>query len=102
MQPFTEKTIRIIKEIPPGRVMSYGQIAIEAGSPRGSRQVARILHSMSDKYELPWHRVVNAEGRVVLANEEAKLAQIEFLRTEGVEVDQKGKVDLKQFRYNPS
>ncbi|RNF38411.1 MGMT family protein [Planococcus salinus] len=102
MQPFTEKTIQIIKEIPPGKVMSYGQIAVQAGSPRGARQVARILHSLSEKHELPWHRVVNAEGKIMLRDEEARHAQTVFLQTEGVEVDQSGKVDLKRFRHDPN
>lgn len=64
MTPFTEEVIRIIKHIPRGKVMTYGQIAGEAGSPRGARQVVRILHSMSEKYELPWHRVMNAKGEL--------------------------------------
>lgn len=101
MQKFTEKTIQIIKDIPPGKVMSYGQIAAQAGSPRGSRQVARVLHSMSAKFGLPWHRVVNAEGRVVLSDEEARHTQLVLLRAEGVEIDGNGKIDLQRFRHNP-
>ena len=61
MNPFTERVINIIKSIPIGKVMSYGQIAKVAGSPRGARQVVRILHSMSEKHKLPWHRVINAK-----------------------------------------
>lgn len=44
---FTERAVAIIKQIPEGKVMTYGQIAGLAGSPRGARQVVRILHSMS-------------------------------------------------------
>ena len=44
---FTERAVAIIKQIPEGKVMTYGQIADLAGSPRGARQVVRILHSMS-------------------------------------------------------
>ncbi|MFC0471513.1 MGMT family protein [Halalkalibacter kiskunsagensis] len=54
-----EKVLDIIKHIPVGKVMTYGQIAKFAGSPRAARQVVRILHSMIRKYNLPWHRVVN-------------------------------------------
>lgn len=43
---FTERAVAIIKQIPEGKVMTYGQIAELAGSPRGARQVVRILHSM--------------------------------------------------------
>lgn len=44
---FTERAVAIIKQIPEGKVMTYGQIAGLAGSPQGARQVVRILHSMS-------------------------------------------------------
>lgn len=102
MQPFTEKAIRIIKEIPAGKVMTYGQVAACAGSPRGGRQVARLLHSMSSKYELPWHRVVNAQGQIMIQDPEARFAQQTFLQKEGVEVSTNGKVDLSRFNYAPA
>ncbi|MDP4172315.1 MAG: MGMT family protein, partial [Bacillota bacterium] len=59
MERFTERAMEIIKQIPAGKVMTYGQVARVAGSPRAARQVVRILHSMSEKYSLPWHRVLN-------------------------------------------
>lgn len=46
LSPFAGRVIRLIQEIPPGKVATYGQIAFMAGSPRGARQVARILHSV--------------------------------------------------------
>lgn len=102
MQPFTEKAIETIKEIPIGKVMTYGQIAACAGSPRGARQVARLLHSMSRKHDLPWHRVVNVQGKIAVQNEESRFAQLQFLQNEGVEVDRNGIIDLKRYRYDPS
>ncbi|GAB6927378.1 hypothetical protein JCM10914A_13610 [Paenibacillus sp. JCM 10914] len=53
LQPFTERVLRIIKEIPEGYVMTYGQIAAAAGSPIGARQGVRILHLMSKAHKLP-------------------------------------------------
>ncbi|MGB8461220.1 MAG: MGMT family protein, partial [Priestia megaterium] len=47
---FTERAVALIKQIPSGKVMTYGQIAHLAGSPRGARQVVRVLHSMSKKH----------------------------------------------------
>ncbi|MBM7539898.1 MGMT family protein [Amphibacillus cookii] len=94
MQPFTEKVIKQIKAIPTGEVRSYREIAMEAGSSRGARQVARILHSMSAKYDLPWHRVVNAQYHIALPKGEARDTQISRLRQEGVKVDEQGKIDL--------
>lgn len=102
MQPFTVKAIEIIARIPKGKVMTYGQIAAHAGSPRGARQVARLLHSMSRKHGLPWHRVVNAQGKIVVQDEESRFAQLRSLQKEGVEVAQDGIVDLNRYRYDPS
>ncbi|MCF3942964.1 MGMT family protein [Oceanobacillus alkalisoli] len=98
MLPFTEKVIQIIKDIPEGKVMTYGQIAKLAGNPRAARQVARILHTMSKKYHLPWHRVINAKGQIAMKEEEKFNEQRLSLEAEGVEVDDKGRVDLKKYR----
>lgn len=101
MQAFTVKAIELIAQIPKGKVMTYGQIAACAGSPRGARQVARLLHSMSRKHGLPWHRVINAQGKIVLQDEESRFAQLQLLQEEGVDVAQNGIVDLKRYRYDP-
>ncbi|CEG22196.1 Methylated-DNA--protein-cysteine methyltransferase [Planococcus massiliensis] len=101
MQPFTLKAIELIAQIPKGKVMTYGQIAACAGSPRGARQVARLLHSMSRKHGLPWHRVINAQGKIVLQDEESRFAQLQLLQEEGVDVAQNGIVDLERYRYDP-
>ena len=101
MQTFTEKALKIIKQIPPGKIMTYGQVAAAAGSPRAARQVTRILHSMSAKYDLPWHRIVNVQGRIALLDEESRSFQRRSLQAEGVEVDQDDRVDLSRFRFNP-
>jgi methylated-DNA-protein-cysteine methyltransferase related protein len=100
MKPFTESVIRIIKQIPYGQVMTYGQIAKLAGSPRGARQVVRILHSMSKKYSLPWFRVINSKGEIAIADVETCAAQVIFLKDEGIEVVN-GIIDLKKYQYHP-
>lgn len=101
MQTFTERALKIIKQIPPGKIMTYGQVAAAAGSPRAARQVTRILHSMSAKYNLPWHRIVNVQGRIALLDEESRSFQRESLQAEGVEVNQNDQVDLTRFRFDP-
>ncbi|RLL44856.1 MGMT family protein [Oceanobacillus piezotolerans] len=98
MTPFTEKVIKIIQEIPEGKVMTYGQIAGLAGNPRASRQVARILHSMSRKHRLPWHRVINAKGKIAVQDEETFLEQKTNLIIEGVEVGEKGIINLEKYQ----
>ncbi|HEY0826721.1 MAG TPA: MGMT family protein [Bacilli bacterium] len=101
MNPYTLSVIGIIKGIPEGCVMTYGQIAELAGSPGGARQVVRILHSLSKPYELPWHRVVNAKGEIVIKNEEFRFIQMLHLQNEGVVCDDDGRVDLKIYRFIP-
>ncbi|OLS41150.1 MGMT family protein [Bacillus sp. MRMR6] len=101
MQPFTEKVITIIQFIPEGRVMTYGQIAAAAGSPRAARQVVRILHSMSKKHRLPWHRVVNAKGQIAMQDDESYQEQLFSLESEGVAVGLKGIIDLEKYQHHP-
>ncbi|MBS4219819.1 MGMT family protein [Bacillus sp. FJAT-49711] len=102
MNPFTEKVITILKTIPNGRVATYGQIARLAGSPRGARQVARILHTMSAKYELPWHRVVNAKGEIVIGDAETAYQQLILLKKEGIELISEKQVNLQLYRWEPT
>ena len=97
MTEFTEQVIKIIKSIPKGKVMSYGQIAANAGNPWGSRQVSRILHSMSRTHDLPWHRVINSKGEISLKGE-GRMIQEELLKSEGVKLI-KGKIDLNIYRH---
>jgi methylated-DNA-protein-cysteine methyltransferase related protein len=101
MQPFTEKVILIIKNIPEGKVMTYGQIAARAGSPRAARQVVRALHSMSRKHQLPWHRVVNAKGQIAVQDDESYNEQLLSLEAEGVEIGLNGTIDLGKYQWQP-
>lgn len=101
MEPFTLRVIEIIKSIPAGYVMTYGQIAEQAGSARAARQVVRILHSLSGKHGLPWHRVVNASGEIAIKQDESRFLQQAYLQEEGVDIDDDGKVNLENCRFRP-
>lgn len=103
MVPFTERVVQIIRDIPAGRVMTYGQVAAAAGNPRGARQVVRVLHSMSAKYNLPWHRIINAQGGISTPSdrEEKGSLQRELLVAEGVKFMDNGKLDLQIYRWFP-
>ncbi|MCM3567286.1 MGMT family protein [Neobacillus mesonae] len=101
MTPFTEKVIEMIKHIPPGKVMTYGQIAGLAGSRLAARQVVRILHSMSRSHRLPWHRVVNAKGVIAIQDDESRSEQWMSLEAEGVEVGLHGVIDLEKYQWHP-
>jgi methylated-DNA-protein-cysteine methyltransferase-like protein len=96
----TETTIRIIqaiKAIPKGKVSSYRDVALAAGLPNGARQTVRILHSLSEKYDLPWHRVIRSSGVIALKEGEGRELQISLLRAEGVDVSPNGRVDMGKF-----
>lgn len=81
--------------------MTYGQIAALAGSPRGARQVVRILHSMSSKYQLPWHRVINSLGEISIKDDELSALQKAFLEGEGIEVKEDNRIDLETYQFHP-
>lgn len=102
MTVFTARVIQIIQQIPAGKVMTYGQVAKAAGSPRGARQVVRILHSMSRNYELPWHRIINSKGEIALKSDDGAYRQKELLRLEGVVLDQQERVNLDDYGYIPN
>jgi methylated-DNA-protein-cysteine methyltransferase-like protein len=101
MTPFTENVVEIIRSIPEGKVMTYGQIASLAGSPRAARQVVRVLHSMSRKHRLPWHRVVNAKGQIALQDDESYNEQWLSLEADGVGIGLNGVIDLGKYQWNP-
>jgi methylated-DNA-protein-cysteine methyltransferase-like protein len=100
MTEFTRRVLDVLRSIPPGRVCTYGGVAALAGNTQAARQVARILHSMSRAHRLPWHRVISAQGRIAIRNEEGFRMQQSLLRREGVTVGEDGKVDLKKYLWN--
>jgi len=98
---FHKDVVRLIKRIPRGKVATYGQIAGLAGSPRGARQVVRTLHSSWEKEGLPWHRVINAQGRIALRPGQGYELQKALLEAEGVKFDSSGVVDFDKYRWKP-
>jgi methylated-DNA-protein-cysteine methyltransferase-like protein len=98
--PFTDRVVLIVRRIPRGRVASYGQIAAMAGSPSGARQVARLLHSLSEVEGLPWHRVINSRGTISLPGLGGEI-QRGLLEHEGVEFGLGGVVDLERCGWRP-
>jgi methylated-DNA-protein-cysteine methyltransferase related protein len=93
MQASSKRIIEIIRAIPEGQVLSYGEVAKRAGLRNGARTVSRILHSSTKKHNLPWHRVVNSQGKISLTGEAYQL-QKNLLESEGVKFDRNGRIDL--------
>jgi len=98
---FTSEVIRLIKAIPRGKVATYGQIAYLTGLYPSVRRVVWILHSCSEKERLPWHRVVNRKGTISLEPGAGYEKQKELLLREGIMFDQKDRIDLDRFLWEP-
>lgn len=99
--PFTARAIRVIRAIPQGKVATYGLVAALAGSPLGARQVVRVLHTLSRKERLPWHRVISSRGSISLPRGAGFERQRALLRAEGVKVTTDGRVDFKRCLWKP-
>lgn len=100
MTLFSKTVIRLIKEIPRGNVATYGQIAVLAGNPRGSRGVSWILHSSTKSHHLPWYRVINSKGKISFPwGTKAHSHQKDLLQKEGVMVSESGTIDLKKYSW---
>jgi methylated-DNA-protein-cysteine methyltransferase-like protein len=97
------KFYAVIRRIPHGRVATYGQIAALAGLQRRARMVGQALRSTPEGLEVPWHRVVNAQGGVSprsgIGWEEGY--QRHLLEEEGVVFSKSGKIDLDRFGWDP-
>jgi len=98
----SESIIDYLKQIPYGRVASYGQIAALAGNPRAARQVVRLLHTSTTKHSLPWHRVVNSKGTISLKPGSGYEIQKSMLENEGIEFTKTGKIDFNRFLWKPN
>lgn len=98
---FTKKVIAIIKSIPRGNIATYGQIADLAGNRFAARQVVWILSSQSDKHKLPWHRVINSQGKIGLRGEGYKI-QKKLLLKEGIIFNSKSKINFREFLWRPT
>ena len=96
-----EAFYEVVRRVPPGRVATYGQIAALAGFPGRARQVGYALAALPDDSDAPWHRVVNAQGRVSRrpGSPASERIQQAALRAEGVAFDAAGRIDLDAYRW---
>jgi len=96
MQESSKRIIEVIRGIRKGQVLSYGEVGRRAGFGNGARMVARILHSSSEKRSLPWHRVVNSQGKISLTGDACDL-QRALLENEGIEFGPEDSIDLGKY-----
>ena len=99
----TDAIYAVVKRIPAGFVATYGQVARMAGLPGHARQVGYALSALADKSALPWHRVVNAQGRISLRSDGGPAAMVQRLRLEdeGICFDEQGRIPLERFQWRP-
>lgn len=92
----------VVRRIPRGRVATYGQVAELAGLPGHARQVGYALHALRDTGDVPWHRVVNAQGRVSARSGPGwDDVQRQLLEREGIRFDAAGRIELATRRWRP-
>lgn len=94
-EEFFDIVYKIVMDIPPGSVATYGMIAFLSGKPQRSRMVGQALHHATDALSLPCHRVVNCQGRLT----PGWLEQKQLLINEGIKFKENGCVDLKKYLW---
>jgi methylated-DNA-protein-cysteine methyltransferase related protein len=99
--PFYRLVYRVVRRVPRGKVVTYGQVAAILGQPRAARAVGMALGALRGPLLdlVPWQRVINAAGRCSHRDGFWAEIQREFLEREGVPFDRRGKVDLKRVRW---
>jgi methylated-DNA-protein-cysteine methyltransferase related protein len=103
---FYEQVYQVARQIPPGKVTSYGRIAAMLGRPNAARAVGYALQALKDKKnepayaDVPWQRVINGQGRISIVNREYGAdEQARLLREEGVAVSDDLRIDLNRYLW---
>lgn len=103
MDDFSKKVYDAVREIPKGKVMSYGDVALLAGKPRAARIVGYTLHRNSEPYDTPCHRVVFKDGKLTDGYAFGGMdKQRALLEDEDVIFKEDGKVDMQLCRFFPN
>lgn len=100
---FDQRVYAVVALIPTGRLATYGQVADWIGAYGCARQVGWALRRLTLPSEIPWQRVVNAQGRISmsLSREGSDWMQRDLLISEGIPVDHEGRLPLRRFLWAP-
>lgn len=97
-----ETVMDLVAQIPHGKVATYGQIAGLAGFPKHARQVGYLMARTPEDQQIPWHRVINAQGMI---SERRKHGYQDYqrllLEQEGIKIGLHGKIKLKDYQWQP-
>ncbi|MBE9159237.1 MGMT family protein [Nodosilinea sp. LEGE 06152] len=98
-----ERIYAVVRQIPRGKVATYGQVAELAGLVGKPRLVGYALYRVDTMSDVPWQRVINAKGEVSESTRRngSDYVQRAMLEDEGVVFDRRGRVDLNQYRWRP-
>ena len=100
-QKYRQRVYQIVSEIPVGRVVTYGQIAEMLGEGYTPRTVGFVMHA-ADTQKIPWQRVINSQGACSTGRMTVPInLQQQILEAEGVKFNEKGRCDLKVYRWSP-
>lgn len=100
---FRRHILELVAQIPKGKVMTYGQLALLAGQPGAARQAGYVMNSLQGKdHGLPWQRVVNAQGRISTGKIGLGDLQLALLINDGVEFDAAGRLNLAERQWWPA
>ncbi len=102
LQNFNQRVLRIVRNIPRGKVLTYGQVAALAGVPRASRIVGGILYRQGPLSRLPWQRVLNSHGMISTYRIGFGEEQRRLLEREGIRFDASGAMELGMHQWWPS
>jgi len=93
-----QEIYRIVEAVPAGKVVTYTTVAVLAGRPKAARTVGWAMRALRRGTHVPWHRVINAQGRISLPSPGAEL-QRALLENEGIEFNATGCVDLQRYGW---
>ena len=100
-EKYRERIYRLVRQIPPGRVMTYGQIAEVLGDGYTARTVGYAMHG-GDENNVPWQRVINAKGECSTGKLTLPVnLQQQMLEAEGVLFNASGRCNLEAYRWHP-
>ncbi len=98
-----QQIYQLVRQIPVGQVATYGQIAALCGRPRHARFVGYALYQVAPDSDIPWHRVVNAQGKVSLSPRRGGSDELQRwrLEAEGVVFSATGRINLRRYGWCP-
>jgi len=97
---FYERVYAIVREVPPGTVVTYAEVARRAGSPLASRATGYALNALAWDADVPWWRVVNRTGGISDRPGVGAMVQRERLEAEGVVFSSDGRLDLRRYGWD--